>query len=148
MEGLGGLQCGPAYFFMLHCTLQIYVQYVGEGKPPLCGPAAALPLEKMAGADSVSLAPDHCKLTHDLASVFGLQGGDCECWFTLTAAVTKHEDIFNAKTQGHRIVKEEPEFLCAPFLLHFKGEAEDMVIFCFKHRAESAYFYGVSAPRS
>ena len=64
---------------------------------------------------------------HDLSSVFWLPSGDFECWFSLTAAVTKHEDIFTAETHGHRIVKQEPEMLPAPFVVHFTGDGEDLV---------------------
>ena len=78
---------------------------------------------------SVKLAPDEVRLMHDLSSVFWLPSGDFECWFSLTAAVTKHEDIFTAETQGHRIVKQEPEMLPAPFVVHFTGDGEDLVVF-------------------
>ena len=96
---------------------------------------------------SVRLEPENVRLTHDLASIFHLQGSDFACWFTLTAAATPHEDIFNAETQGHRIVRKEPEMLPVPFVLHFTGDAEDMVVFAYKHRNATAYFYGVSATK-
>ena len=97
--------------------------------------------------DTVSLAPDNVRLTHDLASVFCLADADFASWFTLTAAATQHEDIFNAETHGHRIVKKEAEMLPAPFVLHFTGEGEDMIVFAFKHRNGLAYYYGVSSSK-
>ena len=96
---------------------------------------------------SVKLAPEEVRLMHDLSSVFWLPSGDFDCWFSLTAAVTKHEDIFTAETQGHRIVKQEPEMLPAPFVVHFTGDGEDLVVFCYKHRSGISYFYGVTAAK-
>ena len=96
---------------------------------------------------TVDLRPEEVRLTHDVSSIFHLSDLNFESYFTLTAAASKHEELLCARTQGHRIVLREPEMLPAPFVLHFTGEGEDLVVYCFKHRNGIAYYYGVSAEK-
>ena len=86
-----------------------------------------------ATATSVSVDPEHVRLTHDIASAIGILDAQASVYFTISAAVNKHEDLYSTETPGYKIVSQEAPVITCPYVLHL-AEGNDVVVGAIKHR--------------